>query len=118
MVYGADELSTINQRRLIMARRIVTKLVVAGAMSDAPAIGPRTLTIPFDKGDSTLIQIFPGRVRARRCTLGLIAGGADHGRGSPLFAATGTLVMPLGSCPAGAPAQPAGRGARGRMSIP
>jgi hypothetical protein len=67
MVYGADELSTINQRRLIMARRIVTKLVVAGAMSDAPAIGPRTLTIPFDKGDSTLIQIFPGRVRARLC---------------------------------------------------
>lgn len=63
LIYGADELSTINQRRLVMARRIVTKLVAAAAMTDAPAIGPRTLTIPFDKGDKTLIQIFPGRAR-------------------------------------------------------
>ena len=63
LIYGADEVSTINQRRLVLARRIVTKLVAAAAMTDAPAIGPRTLTVPYFKGDKTLIQIFPRRVR-------------------------------------------------------
>ena len=62
-MYGADEVSTINQRRLVLARRIVTKLVATAAMSDAPAIRPRTLTQPYCKGGRTLIQIFPRRVR-------------------------------------------------------
>ena len=62
-MYGLDDVSTINQRRLVMARRIVTKLVATAAMSDAPAVGPRTLTQPYAKGGRTLIQIFPRRVR-------------------------------------------------------
>ncbi|KAK9823015.1 hypothetical protein WJX81_007049 [Elliptochloris bilobata] len=61
LVYGLDEVSTINQRRLIMARRIVTKLVAAAAMSDAPVVGPRTLTQPYDMGGRTLLQVFPRR---------------------------------------------------------
>lgn len=67
LVYGADEISTINQRRLVMARRIVTKLVATAAMSDAPAVGPRTLTQPYASGSRTLIQIFPRRVRHAGC---------------------------------------------------
>jgi cell division protease FtsH len=44
--YGEDEMSTMQQRRLVMARRIVTKLVVSTAMSPGDTIGPRTLSIP------------------------------------------------------------------------
>ena len=66
-MYGADEISTINQRRLVMARRIVTKLVATAAMTDAPAVGPRTLTQPYASGSRTLIQIFPRRVRRAGC---------------------------------------------------
>eukprot|EP00951_Prasinocladus_malaysianus_P047741 scaffold651765_cov42-Prasinocladus_malaysianus.AAC.1 len=55
-IYGQEEMSTINQRRLVMARRIVTKLVVASSMSDNPAIGPRTISIPVYKGSKRLNQ--------------------------------------------------------------
>lgn len=57
VVYGDDDVSTINQRRLVLARRIVTKLVVAGAMSDNPRIGPRTISHPVDKGGDRLLQV-------------------------------------------------------------
>ena len=50
-------MSTINQRRLIMARRIATKLVISSAMTENPVIGPRTLTVPVDLGDSSMFQI-------------------------------------------------------------
>lgn len=62
VAYGGDEVSTINQRRLVLARRIVTKLVVAGAMSDDHRIGPRTVSHPIDKGGDRLIQIVPSTV--------------------------------------------------------
>lgn len=45
-MYGVDGMSTMNQRRLATARRIVQKLVVSNAMTDSPVIGPRTVSIP------------------------------------------------------------------------
>jgi hypothetical protein len=36
----------MQQRRLIDARRIVQKLVVSAAMTENPAIGPRTISVP------------------------------------------------------------------------
>ena len=61
LIYGRDEMSTINQRRIVMARRIVTKLVVSGAMREAPAAGPRTLSVP-QRRDRSRLQIVPKRV--------------------------------------------------------
>ena len=46
LIYGPEEMSTMQQRRLIDARRIVQKLVVSAAMSENPAIGPRTISVP------------------------------------------------------------------------
>mmetsp|Transcript_8803 Transcript_8803/g.17518 ORF Transcript_8803/g.17518 Transcript_8803/m.17518 type:complete len:207 (-) Transcript_8803:11-631(-) len=57
--YGEDEMSTMQQRRLVMARRIVTKLVVSTAMSPGDTIGPRTLSIPKTQGTRSLVQIVP-----------------------------------------------------------
>jgi hypothetical protein len=37
LVYGPDEMSTVNQRRLVMARRIVQKLV----LTVAPCLTPQ-----------------------------------------------------------------------------
>lgn len=62
-MYGGDEVSTINQRRLVIARRIVTKLVVSAAMTDIPEVGPRTVSIPFRHGTGSLKQIISKRVR-------------------------------------------------------
>ena len=73
LLYGEDEMSTINQRRLIMARRIATKLVVSSAMTENPVIGPRTLTVPVDLGDSSLFQIVN-----KRASLLLSAPGHPH----------------------------------------
>ncbi|GAB4816210.1 hypothetical protein N2152v2_003256 [Parachlorella kessleri] len=57
LVYGLDEMSTMNQRRLVTARRIVSKLVVSNAMTDNAAIGPRTVSIPSASGSRALKQI-------------------------------------------------------------
>jgi hypothetical protein len=46
LIYGPEEMSTMQQRRLIDARRIVQKLVVSAAMTENPAIGPRTISVP------------------------------------------------------------------------
>ena len=62
-MYGQDEMSTINQRRLVMARRIVQKLTVASAMTDNPDIGPRTISTPIRRGGKALKQLVPNRVR-------------------------------------------------------
>ncbi len=56
-------MSTINQRSLMMARRIVQKLVVSGAMSGSAALGPAPLSSPVPFA-SALAQIVPSRVRA------------------------------------------------------
>lgn len=64
LIYGEDEMSTINQRRLVMARRITTKLIVSGAMADSSQIGPRALSYPFDTGSRSLKQVVTKRVRA------------------------------------------------------
>lgn len=61
ILYGRDEMSTINQRQLIMARRIAQKLVVSGGLSDAAGLGPSPITHPVPMGD-TLGQIVPARV--------------------------------------------------------
>ena len=55
--YGEDELSTMQQRRLVMARRIVTKLVVSTGMSPGDVIGPRTLSTPKSTGGRALAQV-------------------------------------------------------------
>ena len=57
--YGEEELSTMQQRRLVMARRIVTKLVVSTGMSPGEKIGRRTLSIPRSQGSRSLAQIVP-----------------------------------------------------------
>lgn len=62
LVYGQDEMSTINQRRLVMARRIVQKLTVASAMTDNPDIGPRTISTPIRRGGKALKQLVPNRI--------------------------------------------------------
>lgn len=46
MIYGPDGMSTMQQRRLVDARRVVQKLVVSGAMTENPAVGPRTVSVP------------------------------------------------------------------------
>ena len=62
-MYGADEMSSINQRALQMARRLAQKLVVSGGLSDARSgLGPAPLTRPVPLGAS-LGQIVPSRVR-------------------------------------------------------
>lgn len=63
LVYGGDEVSTINQRRLVLARRIVAKLVVSNAMSDAPDLANRTISHPVRHGERSLRQIIPRKVR-------------------------------------------------------
>lgn len=69
LVYGQDEMSTINQRRLVLARRIVQKLTVASAMTDNPIIGPRTISTPFRRGGKSLKQIVSNRVSQGVCKL-------------------------------------------------
>ena len=64
LVYGPDEMSTLNQRRIVTARRIVQKLTVASAMVDNSAIGPRTISTPTEIHGGQLLQIVDDRVRA------------------------------------------------------
>jgi cell division protease FtsH len=59
LVFGPDELTTMQQRRLVLARRIVTKLVVSSAMDKTPEIGPRTLSLPRIQGTRSLMQLVP-----------------------------------------------------------
>lgn len=54
LVFGADEMSTMQQRRLVDARRIVQKLVVSAAMTPNPAIGPRTISVPRKFGGTVM----------------------------------------------------------------
>lgn len=67
-------MSTINQRRIVMARRIVQKLTVAAAMVDNPAIGPRTISTPVRKGGKSMKQIVTNRVSFPDVQLALYAG--------------------------------------------
>ena len=67
LVYGQDEMSTINQRRLVMARRLVQKLVVSANLHDDYDIGPRTISVPVRRGGKSLKQIVPSRVRPDPC---------------------------------------------------
>ena len=62
LMYSPDEMSTINQRRLVMARRIVQKLIVASAMTDNHKIGPRTISTPRRAGGKALKQVVTDRV--------------------------------------------------------
>lgn len=60
VVFGPEELTTMQQRRLVLARRIVTKLVVSAAMDKgSEAIGPRTVSFPRDQGTRALLQLVP-----------------------------------------------------------
>ena len=68
-MYGADEMSTINQRRLVMARRIVQKLVVSADLHDNDELGPRTVSQPIVTGGSALMQLVPSRVRSHNAGL-------------------------------------------------
>ncbi|CAL8467515.1 g7053 [Coccomyxa elongata] len=61
IMYGGDEVSTINQRRLVMARRIVSKLVVSGGMTDISEVGPRTISAPMRQGSRSLKQLITRR---------------------------------------------------------
>ncbi len=46
LVYGTEGMSSLNQRRLILARRIVQKLAVSNAMTDNAVIGTRVVSQP------------------------------------------------------------------------
>ena len=46
LAYGLDEMTSINQGKLVLARRIVQKLVASAALNDE--LGPRTLA--YDSG--------------------------------------------------------------------
>ncbi len=46
LAYGLDEMTSINQGKLVLARRIVQKLVASAALNDE--LGPRTLS--YDSG--------------------------------------------------------------------
>lgn len=59
VIYGPDGLTTIQQRRLVTARRIVTKLVVSTGMSAGETIGHRTLSETKYQGTRALLQIVP-----------------------------------------------------------
>lgn len=56
LMYGPEGMSTLNERRLVMARRIVQKLVVSNAMTDNPAIGPRTVSKPARRVGRSIVQ--------------------------------------------------------------
>lgn len=60
-MYGPDEMSSLHQLRLADARNIAAKLVVSSAMSDNPAIGPRTVSTPRRVG-ATLMQALPRHI--------------------------------------------------------
>ena len=62
IIYGGDEVSTINQRRLVLARRIVTKLVVSNAMSDTPELADRMISHPVRHGERSLRQVILRKV--------------------------------------------------------
>ena len=62
IMFGLEEMSTINQRRITLARRIATKIVYSGAMTDDPAKQSAPLTVPYDLGDGSLVQMLPERV--------------------------------------------------------
>ena len=46
MLYGRDDMTTLHQQRLVLARRIAQKLVTSDAMADNAVIGPRALSTP------------------------------------------------------------------------
>lgn len=50
MLFGMDELSAMNEKRLITARAIAAKLCLFGSMRDDPVLGARALTRPDFQG--------------------------------------------------------------------
>eukprot|EP01025_Chloroclados_australasicus_P056094 TRINITY_DN6893_c2_g1_i1.p2 TRINITY_DN6893_c2_g1~~TRINITY_DN6893_c2_g1_i1.p2 ORF type:complete len:362 (-),score=92.60 TRINITY_DN6893_c2_g1_i1:193-1194(-) len=56
IIYGKDEMSTINQRRLVMARRIVQKMVASTGMTDIEVLSDRTLAMPLHVSVRSLNQ--------------------------------------------------------------
>lgn len=62
-MYGEDDMTTINQKKLALARSIAVKLVVSGGMTEGPSFAPGTLSVPFDTGVNHLWQIVPPEVR-------------------------------------------------------
>lgn len=56
LAYGLDEMSSINQRRLVIARRIVQKLLVSGNLDAVPSLGHQTLSVPWRYG-RTQVQV-------------------------------------------------------------
>ncbi len=55
-------MSTLNQRRLDMARQIAQKLVVSGGMSDLPDLHHRPLSQSYPSENGALVQIVPEEV--------------------------------------------------------
>ena len=62
MTYGEDDMTTINQKKLALARGIAVKLVVSGGMTENTGFAHRTLSVPFDSGVNHLLQIIPSEV--------------------------------------------------------
>ena len=64
-MYGLDEMSTLNQRRISMARELASKMVVASAMGDSTLLRGRSMAVPIWNGGSTLQHIVPSEVGSR-----------------------------------------------------
>ena len=79
-MYGGDEVSTINQRRLVLARRIVSKLVVSNAMSDTPELANRMISHPLRHGERSLRQIILRKVRPSPALWLCLCSPALHGQ--------------------------------------
>ena len=66
IIYGRDEMSTLNQRRLDTARQIAQKLIVSGGMSDLPDLHHRPLSQSYPSENGALVQIVPEEVSCWR----------------------------------------------------
>lgn len=50
LYFGPENMSSMNQRQLVMARRIVQKMIASGNMDTVDGIGHQTITVPFVHG--------------------------------------------------------------------
>ena len=55
-------MSTLNQRRLDIARQIAQKLIVSGGMSDLPDLHHRPLSQSYPSENGALVQVVPDEV--------------------------------------------------------
>ena len=58
LIYGLEEMSTVNESTLDRARQIAVKMVVTAGMCDDPALRNRTMTYPKVREVANPISLF------------------------------------------------------------